>query len=77
MGAQVNVPFCARCGHSLTTHALNRRAFSECSECGPCAFVPVKIGSLTSNFRPAMFFLGVITGYVIIAALVAAGRFIQ
>lgn len=67
----MTTPFCARCGHPLTTHALNRRAFSECSECGPCAFVPLKIGGRPAQWRPALFFCA------LIVLLIVVGRFIQ
>ncbi len=47
---------CARCGHMSTTHAVNRRAFSECSECGPCVFIPLRLVG-RDRWPTALFFV--------------------
>lgn len=73
----MTIPFCARCGHPLTTHALNRRAFSECSECGPCAFVP--IGLRSRRARAARYAAHVAVALIsigIVTALYIVGRFL-
>ncbi len=43
MEQSMNAPGCARCGHPAKTHAINSRAFSECHECGPCVFIPLRL----------------------------------
>lgn len=78
----MTIPFCARCGHPLTTHALNRRAFSECSACGPCAFVPIRLRSRRARaawgaaWLLAQFVAVALISIGIVTALYIVGRFL-